>query len=136
MDIFFFECRCTRPGWGSEWSGLMEGIPVHCSGVGARWSLRSISTQTILWFYYMFFSIIFCLLLLNFFCFLWSSTFTLLPIISGEVIVPQKFSGKLSYEECHKMSTTSKLYTSFYAKLNPEQRLEPVAKDKLSFLQN
>ena len=31
--------------------GLVEGVPAHGRGVGRRWSLRSLLTQTILWFY-------------------------------------------------------------------------------------
>ena len=32
-------------------SNLVEGVPAHSRGVGTRWSLRSLPTQTILWFY-------------------------------------------------------------------------------------
>lgn len=35
---------------GSEQPGLVEGVPLCTKGVGARWSLRFFSTQTILWF--------------------------------------------------------------------------------------
>ena len=31
--------------------GLVEDVPVHGRGVGTRWSLRSVPTQTILWFF-------------------------------------------------------------------------------------
>jgi len=38
-------------GWSSEQPGLVEGVPAHGRGVGTRWSLRSLTTLTILWFY-------------------------------------------------------------------------------------
>lgn len=34
--------------WGYEQPGVMEGVPVRGCGVGIRWSLRSIPSQTIL----------------------------------------------------------------------------------------
>jgi len=37
-------------GWGFEQSDLMEGVPAHGRGVGPRWSLMSIPTQSILCF--------------------------------------------------------------------------------------
>ena len=50
-------CGCPLPGsvqaqvgWVFEQPGLMEGVPAHGRGVGSRWSLRSLPTQTILWF--------------------------------------------------------------------------------------
>ena len=52
------DCGCPLPGsvqgqvgWGFEQSGLVEGVPAHSRGVGTRWSLRSLPTQTILWFF-------------------------------------------------------------------------------------
>jgi len=51
-------CGCPFPGsvqgqvgWGFEQAGVVEGVPAHGRGVGTRWSLRSLPTQTILWFY-------------------------------------------------------------------------------------
>jgi len=38
-------------GWGFEQPGLVEGVPAHGRGIGTRWSLRSVPTQTIFWFY-------------------------------------------------------------------------------------
>ena len=38
-------------GWSSEQPGLMEDVPAHGRGAGTRWSLRSLPTLTILWFY-------------------------------------------------------------------------------------
>jgi len=40
-----------RVGWSSEQPGLVEDVPAHGRGVGTRWSLRSLPTLTILWFY-------------------------------------------------------------------------------------
>ena len=49
-------CGCPLPGSvqgqarrGFEQPGLVEGVPAHGKGVGSRWSLRSLPTQTILW---------------------------------------------------------------------------------------
>lgn len=40
---------CLGPGWmGSEQPGVVEDVPVHGRGIGARGSLRSLSAQTIL----------------------------------------------------------------------------------------
>jgi len=36
--------------WSSEQPGLVEDVPARGRGVGPRWSLRSLPTQTILWF--------------------------------------------------------------------------------------
>ena len=51
-------CGCPIPGhvqgqdgWVFEQPGLVEGVPAHGRGVGTRWSIRSVPTQTILWFY-------------------------------------------------------------------------------------
>ena len=48
------ERRCPIPGsvqgqvgWGFEQPGVVEGVPVHGRGVGTRWSVRSLPTQTI-----------------------------------------------------------------------------------------
>jgi len=48
-------CGCPLPGgvqrqveWGFEQPGLVEGVPAHGRGVGARWSLKSFPTQTVL----------------------------------------------------------------------------------------
>ena len=38
-------------GWSSEHPGLVEDVPAHGRGFGTRWFLRSLPTQTILWFY-------------------------------------------------------------------------------------
>ncbi|GAB0188788.1 hypothetical protein GRJ2_001344100 [Grus japonensis] len=35
-------------GWGFGQPGLVEGVPAHGRGVGTRWSLRSLPTQTFL----------------------------------------------------------------------------------------
>ena len=48
--------RCSRPGWmgpWAAWAGIKCGgwWPCLWWGVGASWSLRSLSTQAILWFY-------------------------------------------------------------------------------------
>jgi len=50
-------CGCPLPGsvqgqvgWGFEQPGPVEGVPAYGRGVGTRWSLRSLPTQTILWF--------------------------------------------------------------------------------------
>ena len=40
-----------RVGWSSEQPGLVEDVPAHGRGVGTRWSLRSLPTWTVLWFY-------------------------------------------------------------------------------------
>jgi len=49
-------CGCPLPGsvqgqvrWGSEQPGLVS-LPM-IGGGGTKWSLRSLPTQTILWFY-------------------------------------------------------------------------------------
>ena len=43
---------CTgQVGWSSEQPGLVENVPAHGRGAGSRWSLTSLPTQTILWFY-------------------------------------------------------------------------------------
>ena len=51
-------CGCHLPGsvqdqaeWSSEQPGLVEDVPAHGREVGTRWSLRSLPTLTILWFY-------------------------------------------------------------------------------------
>ena len=51
-------CGCPLPGnvqgqvgWSSEQPGLVEDVPAHGRGGGTRWSLRSLPTLTILWFY-------------------------------------------------------------------------------------
>ena len=51
-------CGCPLPGsvqgqvgWGLEHPGLVEGVPAHGRGVGTRWSVRSLPTQTIQRFY-------------------------------------------------------------------------------------
>jgi len=51
-------CGCPLPGriqgqvgWGSEHPGLVEGVPAHGRGAGMRWSIRSLPTQTVPWFY-------------------------------------------------------------------------------------
>jgi len=48
-------CGCPLPGrvqgqvgWSSEHPGLVEDVPAHGRGVGIRWSVRSLPTQTIL----------------------------------------------------------------------------------------
>jgi len=48
-------CACPLPGSvqgqvgrGFEHRGLVEGVPAHGKGVGTRWPLRSLPTQTIL----------------------------------------------------------------------------------------
>jgi len=41
--------RSREVGWSSEQPGLGEDVPAHGGGVGTRWSLRSLPTQTILW---------------------------------------------------------------------------------------
>ena len=38
-------------GWSSEQPDLVEDVPADGRGVGTRWALRSLPTQTILWFY-------------------------------------------------------------------------------------
>lgn len=38
-------------GWGLGLSDLVGDVPAHGRGVGGRWSVRSIPTQTIIWFY-------------------------------------------------------------------------------------
>ena len=48
--------RCSRPGWmgaWAAWSSIWYGgwWPCLQQGVGALWSLRSLPTQAILWFY-------------------------------------------------------------------------------------
>ena len=50
-------CGCPLPGsvqgqagWGFEQPGLVEGVPAHGRGVGTRGSVRSLPTQTNLWF--------------------------------------------------------------------------------------
>ena len=48
--------RCSRPGWmgpWAAWAGMKCGgwWPCLWRGVGASWSLRSLPTQAILWFY-------------------------------------------------------------------------------------
>ena len=51
-------CGCPLPGrvqgqagWSSEQPGLVEGVHAHGRGVGTRWSLRSLPTQTVLWYF-------------------------------------------------------------------------------------
>ena len=51
-------CGCPLPGslqgqvgWGFEKPGLVEGVPAHGRRLGTRWSIRSLPTQSILWFY-------------------------------------------------------------------------------------
>jgi len=50
---FFAQRSCVQRqvGWSFEQPGLVEGVPVHGRGGGIRWSVRSLPTQTILWFY-------------------------------------------------------------------------------------
>ena len=44
--------QCSRPGWMELWATWAGGrCPCSCRGVGTRWALRSLPTQTILWFY-------------------------------------------------------------------------------------
>ena len=38
-----------QAGWGFEQPGLVGGVPALDRGVGTRWSLRCLPTQTILW---------------------------------------------------------------------------------------
>lgn len=38
-------------GWSFEQPALVEGVPAHGRGVGMRWSLRCLPTQTIPWFH-------------------------------------------------------------------------------------
>ena len=52
-------CGCPLPGSvqgqvgrSSEQTGLVEDVPAHGRRVGTRWSLRSLPTQTILWWFY------------------------------------------------------------------------------------
>jgi len=52
-------CGCPLPGsvqgqvgQGFEQPGVVEGVSAHGRGVGTRWSLRSLPTQTILYFCY------------------------------------------------------------------------------------
>ena len=40
-----------QAGWSCEQPGLVEDVPAHGRGIGTRWSLRSLPTQTILWPY-------------------------------------------------------------------------------------
>jgi len=51
-------CDCPLPGsvqgqvgWSSEQPGLAKDVPADGRGVGTRWSLRSVPTLTIVWFY-------------------------------------------------------------------------------------
>ena len=44
-------CSTNQAGCGSGQPGLVVGNPVHGREVEIRWSLRSFSTQAILWFY-------------------------------------------------------------------------------------
>lgn len=46
-----FEKKVGLFVWGYEKPGLMKGVPVHGCGVGIRWSLRPLLTQTILSFH-------------------------------------------------------------------------------------
>ena len=44
--------QCSRPGWMELWATWSGGrCPCSWQGGGTRWSLRSLPTQTILWFY-------------------------------------------------------------------------------------
>ena len=44
--------KCSRPGWMGLWATWSSGrCPCPQQGVGTRWSLRFLPTQTILWFY-------------------------------------------------------------------------------------
>jgi len=43
-------CAQGQVGWGFEQPGLVESVPAHGRGVGTRWPVRSLLTQTILWF--------------------------------------------------------------------------------------
>ena len=45
-------CEKAMPADGEQ-PGLVEDVPAHGRGLGTRWSLRSLPTQTILWFYSM-----------------------------------------------------------------------------------
>ena len=54
--LWRFRCSAAKwsvqgqVGWGFEQPGLVEGVPAHGSGIGTRWSLRSLPTHTLLWF--------------------------------------------------------------------------------------
>ena len=39
-----------QAGWGFEQPAVVQGVPAHGRGVGTSWSIRSLPTQTILWF--------------------------------------------------------------------------------------
>ena len=44
--------KCSRPGWRGLWATWSSGrCPCPWQGVGTRWYLRALPTQTILWFY-------------------------------------------------------------------------------------
>jgi len=45
------ESLLMPPPWKCSRPGLVEGVPTHGRGLGTRWSVRSLPTQTILWFY-------------------------------------------------------------------------------------
>ena len=43
--------QCSRPGWTGLWETWSDGrCPCSWHGVGTGWSIRSLPTQTILWF--------------------------------------------------------------------------------------
>ena len=44
---------CQVDGALSNLVQLFHGVPAHGRGVGMRWSIRSLPTQTILWFYHL-----------------------------------------------------------------------------------
>ena len=46
-----FQPRTFCDSVSSEQPGLVGYVPAHGRGVGTRWSLRPLPTQTILWFY-------------------------------------------------------------------------------------
>lgn len=58
-NSYFYKWNKRRPGelqagqlhLGSEQPGLAENIPAHGRGVGAKWPLKSLPTQNILWPY-------------------------------------------------------------------------------------
>ena len=58
MELSQRSCECPihggvqgHVGWGSVQPDLGEVVPVHGREVGTGWSLKSLPTQTILWFY-------------------------------------------------------------------------------------
>ena len=44
--------KCSRPGWPGFWATWCSGrYPCTRQGIGTRWSISSLPTQTIQWFY-------------------------------------------------------------------------------------